>query len=129
MSDVALDLNKSSPTYNDFLIIDGDLAMTSDVQANSPTNPVLQDILQRLRFFYGEWFLDNTKGVQWFEQILVKNPDRSKIDLILLNTIMDTPGVQTVTSYSFEPNMSARTCSITFSALTTSGRVDYSGTV
>jgi hypothetical protein len=129
MADVALDLNKASSNYNDFLLIDNDLALTSDAQANSPINPVQQDILQRLRFFYGEWFLDNTQGVPWFQQILVKNPDTSKVDLILLNTILTTPGVTAVTSYSFTPNYAARVLNVTFSATTTSGPINYNGTV
>jgi hypothetical protein len=129
MADVALDLNKASSTYNDFLVINNDLALTSDAQPTSPTNPVQQDILQRLRMFLGEWFLDNTKGVAWFQQILIKNPDTSKIDLILLNTILTTPGVTSVTAYSFTPNFAARTLQVTFSATSTSGPINYNGTV
>ena len=128
MADLALDLDKTSSTFKDLLLIDNDLALTSDAQAGGP-NPVLQDCLQRLSMFLGEWFLDNTQGTPWFQQILVKNPDQSKIDAILLNILAGTIGVIQVSDYSFTPNAAARTLSVTFSLVTTSGPVDYSGTL
>lgn len=128
--DLSLDLNKLSPNYRDLLVINGDLVLTSDAP-NAPqgaTNPVLQDVLQRINFFLGEWFLDNTQGVPWFQQILVKNPDQAKIDALILNTILGTPGILTVTSYSFTPNFAQRTLTVSFSAQATSGPIDYTGT-
>lgn len=128
MADLSLDLNKASSTYNDLRVVSGDLILTADV-ASGGTQPVQQDVLQRLRMFLGEWFLDNTAGVPWFQQILVKNPDRSKIDALLLNTILGTPGVLSVTNYKFTPNMAARTLRVEFNAQSTSGPINYSGTV
>ena len=53
MVDISLDLNPANiaqPGYKDLLVVDRDLALTSDANP-SGTNPVLQNILQRLRFF------------------------------------------------------------------------------
>ena len=36
---------------------------------------VLQQTSLRLRFFKGEWFLDDERGMPWWQRILVKNPD------------------------------------------------------
>lgn len=128
MADISLDLNQGSGTYKDFLIVDGDLVMTSDSDSNG-TNPILQDVLQRISLFQGEWFMDNTAGVPYYQQVLIKNPDLSKIDAIILNTILDTLGILQVNSYSFTPNFAARTLKIAFKAQSTSGPIDYSGTI
>lgn len=131
MVDICLDLNAASPTYKDFLLFDNDLLLTAD--ASSPTaqangnNPVLQDVLQRLSMFLGEWFLDNTQGTPWFQQILVKNPDQANIDGIFKNIILGTPGVVQLSTYTFTPNTSERTLAVTFSILTASGTVTYNG--
>lgn len=122
MSDVALDLNPASSTYKDFLLQNNDLVITDGKQE------ILQHILQRLSFFFGEWFLDTTQGFPWFEQVFVKNPDQGAIDALFKDTIMDTPGVIQLNTYNFTPNMRNRTLNVSFVAMTTAGKVDYSGT-
>jgi hypothetical protein len=122
MADLSLDL-----ITDDLLIINNDLSFTSDIQP-AGTNNVLQDILQRMRFFYGEWFLDNTEGVQYYEQILVKNPDISKIDVIFIELILSTRGIDSLDDYSFSPNFEKRKLGIKFKATSTNGPIDYSGT-
>ncbi len=128
MADISLNLNPASPTYKDFLVVNNDLILTSDAQAGG-TNPILQSIIQRLSFFLGEWFLDNTQGVPWFQQILIKGPSQSNIDAVLKNTILGTLGVTGLSAYTFTPNFAERTLAVTFSATTTSGPVNYSGTI
>jgi hypothetical protein len=112
----------------DLLVMNNDLVMTSDIDPNG-TNPILQDILQRMRLFLGEWFLDNTVGVPYFQQIFVKNPDMSKIEAIFIELILSTPGVDALLDYSFNSNQNSRRFEISFSAQTTKGVIDYSGTV
>lgn len=129
MADISLDLsNPTLSTYKDLLILENDLVLTSDADPDG-TQPVLQDILQRLSFFLGEWFMDNTQGLPWFQQILIKNPDQSKIDALFLNTIMGTPGVIQVNAYSFTVNSTQRILSVSFNALSTSGPINYTGTI
>jgi hypothetical protein len=128
MADISIDLTKGSDTYGDLLIVNGDLALTSDVNPNG-TNPILQDMLTRLRMFLGEWFMDSTQGIPWFQQILVKGYDQSKVDAIFVNSLLNTPGVLQLNSYSFSVNSSLRVLTVNFSAETTSGTVDYSGNI
>jgi hypothetical protein len=128
VADLSLQLNKGQPNYRDLLVLNNDLVFTSD-QNPSGTNNVLQDILQNLNFFLGEWFLDNTIGVPWFQQILVKAPDTGAIDALIQNAILGTPGVKLLTSYSRETVPLTRGLIITFAAVTTSGTVSYTGTV
>ena len=131
MADLSLDLNPADigmPAYRDLLRINGDFVLTQDVNP-AGTNPVLQNILQRLRFFLGEWFLDNTKGVPWFQQILVKGAIPGSIDAIFQNAILGTPGVLTLLSYSSQENRADRTFHVTFTVKTASGTVSYSDNV
>ncbi len=126
--DLSLDLNPSSPTYGDLLMQNNDFVLTSDANP-AGTNPIQQDILTALRLGLGEWYLDITEGIDFFGQILVKNPDQSKIDAIIQNVIAGVPGVLSIMSYSFTPNLAARTFQISFSCMTTSGVVDYTGSI
>lgn len=129
MVDLSLDLsNKQSSNFADLLVVNSDLVLTSDSDVNG-TNPVLQDILQRIQYFLGEWFLDNTQGLPWFQQILVKNPNQSAIDAIFKNVILGTPGVLQLSSYNFSPNPGIRVLTVFFNAVTTSGTVNYNGTI
>lgn len=129
MADISLDLsNPNSATYRDLLITNGDLTLTSDANPLG-TNPILQDILQRFRMFLGEWFLDNTQGVPWFQQILIKGYDQSKINAIFLNIILAVPGVLLLNSYSFTINTEFRSLVVQFNAQTTSGPINYAGSI
>lgn len=121
--DISLDLDKASPTYGDVLVVNGDLTLIDGKTA------IQQHILQRLRIFLGEWFLDNTIGLPYFQQIMIKNPDQSKIDALFQNQILGTPGVTNLLTYSFTPNLNSRLLSISFSVMTESGQVDYAGLV
>ena len=126
MSDLSIVANPLSSNYRDLLIVNGDLVLTSDADP-AGTNNVLQNILQRLRFFLGEWFLDNTQGTPWFQQILIKGPTKAVVDGIIQQRIAGTPGVLSITKYSSTFNSGNRIISVSFSALTTSGMVSYSG--
>lgn len=126
MADLSLDLNPLSPTYGDLLVINGDLVLTSDANP-SGANPVLQDILIRLRTFAGEWFNDNTLGVPWFQNILVKNPDVSLVNSILKNEILSTPGVLHLDSFTSKVSMAPRKLTVAFSCTSQTGTISYSG--
>ena len=76
MTDIALDLDQNSPTYRDVQIVNGDLQLVGAGPA------ILQHILQRLGIFLGEWFLDNTIGVPYFQQVLVKTRHKESAVLI-----------------------------------------------
>jgi len=126
MADLSLDLSPGSSTYGDLLIAGGDLVLTSDVNT-AGTHPVLQDILARLRTWHGEWFLDNTIGLAYFETILVKSPDLTAISTAIKDAILSTPGVLTLDSFSTKVAAAERTLTVTFSVSSVSGQVTYSG--
>jgi hypothetical protein len=109
----------------------GDLYLnsTNDLATVDSINGIQQDILQRLSTFFGEWFLDTSYGIDWFGMILVKNPDQKKIDALFVSTILTTPGVLNLITYSSTPNFTQRTMSIQFSCQVSSGVIDYTGTI
>jgi hypothetical protein len=123
VTDIALDLNPLSPTYRDVLIANGDLVLVDKGPA------ILQHILQRLSTFLGEWFLDNTIGIPYFQQVLVKTPNQATIDAIFINAILNVPGVTQLTKYGFKAEFTSRTLRLSFTAQTTAGIVNYAGLI
>lgn len=50
-----------------------------------------------LRTFRGEWWLDTSIGVPYFEEVLKKNPDMAVVRQAFASVILSVPGVQEVT--------------------------------
>lgn len=89
----------------------------------SGRDQVKQNLKIRLLMIQGEWFLNSQLGLPLFSQILVKNPDYSAIDVLIKATILDTPEVVEITSYSSTVNKSARHMTVNFQATTIYGDV------
>jgi hypothetical protein len=64
MKDLKLDL-----ITNDIVIENGDFAWVEGLDL------VVQILMIRLKFFYGECAFDTSRGVKYFETIYVKNPN------------------------------------------------------
>jgi len=58
------------------------LAMTGDLDG------IRQQVMLRLGFFKGEWFLDEERGVPWYEEILIKSPNLIRIREIFREAIL-----------------------------------------
>jgi hypothetical protein len=80
----------------DLDVTNGVLSLTND--ANGETTA--QRVRTRLRLFKGEWFLDNTQGIDYFGQALVKNPDLAAVQSLIKNAILTTPGVLSIIAYT-----------------------------
>jgi hypothetical protein len=122
-NDIALDNNPLSTTYKDITIVNGDLPTVSGTAA------ILQNILQTLSVFLGEWFLNTNLGIDYFGSVLTKNPSQKIINAIFINQILSVPGVTNLTAYSFAVNAATRSIAIAFTAQTTQGIVNYTGTL
>lgn len=72
---------------------------------------IAQQVKVTLLTFFGEWFLDETFGVPYLEYILIKNPDRSQIENIIRQKVMDVPGVSRVPTIQIEYEASTRRAS------------------
>jgi len=76
----------------------------------------VQKIQQRLQFFLGEWFLDTSLGVPWYERILVKNPDLRFVQGILRDEIAKVPGIRDVQSVEASLDLTTRRLTIAYQA-------------
>jgi hypothetical protein len=121
--DLKLDLNKTSSSYGDIVITNGDTPLVDGKLA------ILQDVLTALKTFKGECFMNTSIGIDYFGQILVKNPKQDVIDAILINAIVQVPGVTQLNKYGFASNFLTRQLTIAFELATVDGIVSYSGLI
>lgn len=115
---LALATDANNPVVGDLYIgADGQFAMTSTL-----SEEVAQLLYTRFRFFQGEWFLDSTLGVPWYQSILGQKQAASVVTQILRNVVATCPGVASVDSFSLTvlPNRGA---SVKFSCTLGDGSV------
>lgn len=104
---------------------DGDLDIQNGVLVRiEGADEVAQRIRQRLRTFYGEWFLNLTAGVPYFEAILVKNPDRTTVDALFKKAILETPGLLELTKFELQLDTSDRTLTVSIAGRATDGPIE-----
>lgn len=68
------------------------------------TQPLVQVVAQRLlillQTWQGEWFLDTTYGIPYWQNILGKKTSKAAVDLILQQKILAENGVKEITYFS-----------------------------
>ena len=104
MADIAL-----NQETHDIDIQNGRLSILRDSDATS------QRIAIRLKFFLGEWILDQRLGLPYYESILVKNPDLTLIGGYFREAILTTPGVQELVKFDLVLDNASRTLMVVFS--------------
>lgn len=102
--DIALDAD------GDLDITAGDLVLVSDADA------ILQAVRIRLQFFQGEWFLDESAGLPYFQDILVKNPDMNVLQFLFRKAILETPGITAVNALTLSVDSATRSLSVSYRA-------------
>jgi hypothetical protein len=112
MKDIAINLNDYSLNF-----VDGDLTMCEDIYF------VEQNLKIRLSTFYGEWFRDITKGVRYFEDILVKSPNISKIVALLKSEILGAKYINSIVDFNYVYNPTKRSFIINFTVDTIFGNL------
>jgi hypothetical protein len=110
MSDLLLDT-----VTNDLSVVSGDLVIVDKDAA------IRQRLLETLRLFLGEWFLDTSKGLPYYQSILIKNPNLDVIEGLLRNAILNTDGVEQLTEFTFNYSSAGRTLSVSFQAQSSNG--------
>lgn len=110
MIDIELD-----PITNDLVFSDFDFQLIDD------TKQIMQNLAIRLRFVLGEWYLDITQGIPYFQSFFKKSPNQIQIESILKTEIVTTRGILELTSFdaNFDPRL--RIFSVKFSARAISG--------
>jgi len=74
-------------------------------------NGVAQSVQTRLGLWEGEWFLDNTEGTPYAQQILGYNT-KSLYDMALKARILATQGVSSIDNYSSSFNPVTRALTV-----------------
>ena len=124
MKDLAINLSGTDmdmvtttgkPRKNDLRFEKFDLVLVDNLEQ------IRQKATIRLQFFYGEWYLDITKGLKLYEDILIVNPVLSRIQAILKAAITETLGVNELLSFDVSFDKLARSFTIAFTASTNYG--------
>lgn len=113
MSSIQLDAN------GDIVLTGNRMTLTTGKEA------IRQHMVVRFYFFFGEWFLDKTLGVPWYQEILVKRNTFVVVADILKGVILATPGVTELLEFSFDYDSVARHFTLEFSCDTVDGVIDF----
>jgi len=86
---------------------------------NNSDEEIRQRLIQRLKFFLDEWFLDKTEGLPYFQAIFVKGTSPDIIDAAFKDRIIGTRGVVTLDRFDpIEYSASTRTANVSFDVTT-----------
>lgn len=99
------------PATGDLAVVNGDFAVVADAEA------VPQGIQIRVKFFLGEYWLDESIGIDWLGQILIKNPNPNTVRELIRQAVADTPDVVEVVGAALVLD-SERSGSITYAVRT-----------
>ncbi len=86
---------------------------------------VVQHVTTRLRFYKGEWFLNTDAGVDYFGKILIKPSNLALTESLIKNEIINTPEVESLTSFEMSFDSVTRKLKIQFSASTVFGEIGF----
>lgn len=114
---------KLDPVTGDLMIAAGNLVLIGDGPA------VAQAVGCALRMFLGEWFLDTSRGVPWFQRVLVKSPSANVLRSVFLDVILGVQGVAKVTQLNLQYSKTTRTLSVAWAAITDTGALISDTTV
>lgn len=98
-----------NPDTNDLVFVNGQAPVTQLL-----TVIVAQRLKITLYTFLGEWFLDTTVGVPYFQQIFGKVRTKATIDLIFQRIISGDPDVIEILSFESSLTSGTRGYSMTF---------------
>ena len=111
----------------DWKLTNGDLdTENGDIAFVTGADAVAQHCSIRLKTFLGEYWLNLNVGIDYFGKILVKNPNMNVVQSIFRKTILTTPGVISLLSFSMDLDRASRAMTIEFRANSTEGPFDFS---
>lgn len=108
--DLALD-----PITHDLVYTNHDLNLVLNI------DKVAQTIKQRLLFFQNDFFTNTAAGIDYFNDIFVKNPNVDDIESIFKAHILETEDVNELLTFDSSFDNANRSYSLSFSVDTTFG--------
>lgn len=101
------------------------LSTTNTITTPTFTPTTSENLAQRLKIrlqtFKGEWFLDGTIGIDYFNQIAGKNRSKAAVDAIIQAEILKEQEVLQITAYSSVVDKTTRKITIQFTVRTIDG--------
>jgi len=91
------------------LLFDGKNFYTTETTDES----LAQRIKIKLRLFQGEWLLDTSIGMPWFQEVLGKKVSKAQVDSLIRNRVNDTDGVDEILEFESSVDGTSRVYSIT----------------
>ncbi len=110
---------KLDESTDDIEIIDNDVSLTTGLDSKR------QHLEIRLRTFFTEWFLDTSRGVPYFQDILIKNPNFNAVSAAFKAAILNTSGILELLSFNLE-FAAARQLDFSFKCRAEEGDIDFS---
>jgi hypothetical protein len=93
----------------------GDLTILEGLDATA------QRLKIKLLFFLGEWFLDQSVGIPYYESVLIKNPNLAVVNAIFRKAILTDEAVEAINQFELTIDSAARSAHLLFKADTVDG--------
>lgn len=104
---------------HDIDIVNNKIVLVEDIEEKS------QILIQNLKFFLGEWFLDNTAGIPYYRDVLKKKIEPSKVSSAFKNAILSSQGVIELVAFSLDLD-TQRKLRLDFTVRFSEGKVSFS---
>lgn len=114
MIDIAVDQK-----INDIIFQDFDFVLYDEL------NEIMQNLSIRLKFFLGEWYLDITQGLPYYQIIFSKNANLIQVESLIKNEILNTRGITEIIDFQSDYEPRGRIFSVKFTAKSISGEPIY----
>lgn len=98
----------------------------TDLQLVSNGDYVIQKIKIVLLFFFGEWFLDTSIGIKYWDSVFIKNPNPTLIDNLFKVAIVEVEEVNEILTFDSTYDSANRKYSLEASLDTTEGELNIS---
>ena len=80
-----------------------------------------QRLAIKYQFAYGEYFLNQAEGIDWFNLALGQKPDLARLNTILEQVALDDPGILSVTDFELTFDRASRQLNLSFVGVHVSG--------
>ena len=114
-----MDIKLNSETGD--VLLSTTATITTPVFTTTTSENLAQRLKIRLQTFKGEWFLDGTIGIDYFNQIAGKNRSKAAVDAIIQAEILKEQEVLQITAYSSVVDKTTRKITIQFTVRTVDG--------
>lgn len=109
----------------DFKLTDGDITIEGNDFATVENDAATrQRLVQKLRLWRGEWFLNTDAGFPYLQQVLGQTPRPEVVSSLLRQLIQNDPGVESVQSLDLQYDDVRRELSARFRATLENGNTE-----